>query len=324
MKCPVCKNETNKNLVSTYKGYSLFCCDICTVMFWLPLESISGDKYDSGGIAVALSDLGLYSVRWEHKRFLEISPNKGGSLLEVGCGNGEFIKQAISAGYDVTGIDTAVVTLKFSQNVLASDKLFPLTIQEFAARNPNAKFDVIVFFQVLEHIDNIPDFIDYVKRLLNPGGIVALSVPNCNRWRFKSERFLREEWDLPPCHLTRWNLLALLTVFNMYGFNASLFEVEPYKLFERSWSNFISQKIGINALAEKFVAKTVGRKLSAVSPDKKSLRKIALRTLGIFYLKVFFPILTVLTLPLKLVTRTNQGANVFLTVYLKNAEKKES
>ncbi len=201
MKCPVCEHETRAEIISVYKEYKLHHCIICDTMFWLPMKGIPGEIYDTYNVAGALTYLNLRAIPWAHKRFFEDLPNKGGKLLEIGCSSGEFLQKARKAGYLVTGIDSSAETAGFAQSHYRLKDVFPFTIQELMASKPDEKYDVIALFQVLEHIDDVPDFIRCIKKLLKPGGIVVISVPNRNRWRVKSERFFREAWDLPPAIL---------------------------------------------------------------------------------------------------------------------------
>jgi 2-polyprenyl-3-methyl-5-hydroxy-6-metoxy-1,4-benzoquinol methylase len=320
MKCQVCQQETNAKRISIYKEYSLYHCESCGTMFWVPMKGISGEIYDANNVAAALTYLNLRVIPWAHKRFLDDLPHKGGKLLEIGCSSGDFLQKAREAGYSVSGIDYSAQTASFTQYHHGLKDIYPFTIQELSALKPDEKYDVIAFFQVLEHIDDIPDFIRCIKKLLKPGGIIAVSVPNRDRWRVQSERFFREIWDLPPCHLTRWNAAALEKVFSGCGFIAITAEVEPSRLYERAWSNFISQKLGINKLAESFAGKTVAKQSTGQTEKKeKSLRKRLIGLAGNLYVKVFFPLLSFVTLPLKAIA-IKQGRTVYFTASLQNRE----
>ena len=42
--------------------------------------------------------------------------------------------------------------------------------------------DAVVSFHVLEHVDSPAEFLRHVNRILRPGGLVHLEVPNLARW----------------------------------------------------------------------------------------------------------------------------------------------
>ena len=317
--CPICGQGLNAKPIADYKKYKLHHCANCDTMFWNPMESIASETYDKYNVASALTYLNLRTIPWEQKTFLEELPHKGGKLLEIGCSTGEFLKSAREAGYSVSGIDSARETVEFAHSHFGLEEVYPFTVQEFITRKYDEKYDVVVFFQVLEHLADVPDFMDSVKKILKPGGFIALSVPNRDRWRFSSERFFREKSDLPPCHLTRWNIPSLVNLFSIYGFSVVSAEVEPLRLYERNWSNFISQKLGINPLAEILARKVISKNEDShpTLPEQFSLRKTVTKVVGRLYLKAFFPLLAMLTMPLRVVLR-RQGPSIYLLFSLKN------
>ena len=320
MKCQVCRQATPIRKISIHREYSLYHCETCYTMFWIPMKGLKGEIYDTHNVAAALTYLNLRAIPWAHKRFFEDLPHKEGKLLEIGCSSGDFLQKASEAGYSVTGIDYSADTASFTQNHHGLKNIFPFTIQELSALKPDEKYDVIAFFQVLEHIEDIPDFIGCIKKLLKPGGIVIVSVPNRDRWRIQSERFFREIWDLPPCHLTRWNASALEKVFTGCGFTAITAEVEPSRIYDRAWSNFISQKMGINKLAEIVAGKAIVKQDTVrTAENNKNLRKKLIGLAGNLYLKVFFPLLSILTLPLKIIV-IKQGRTVYFAASLQNTK----
>jgi SAM-dependent methyltransferase len=66
-------------------------------------------------------------------------------------------------------------------------------------------FDAVCAFQVLEHVHRPRELLGAMTKVLEPGGMLILSVPN-------RDSFLRHQYnllDMPPHHMTRWNGEAL-------------------------------------------------------------------------------------------------------------------
>lgn len=314
MNCAICEQGTDLKPLAKYKEYSLYRCDRCEAVFWDPMATMSAETYGADDLAGALSYLNLRAIPWAHKRFLANPPAKGGTLLEIGCSTGEFLNRAKEAGYTVTGIDSAKEPVDFARSYYGLEEACTSTVREFIDRNPEIKYDVIAFFQVLEHVEDIPDFLQSVTGQLKPGGYLAISVPNLDRWRFNSEKFLKESWDLPPSHITRWNLPALVNLLQSHGFSVITAEVEPFKFFESSWNNFISHKLGINPLAEKFARRVVNRSgYSSKQATGFNLRKTLAALAGKIYLKAVLPLLGLITLPLRLLL-IRQGLTIYVLV----------
>ena len=105
--------------------------------------------------------------------------------------------------------------------------VFAMSLEEFYeyAKEKNLKFDVITFFEVLEHQDKPRKFLEMLKGLLREGGYIAGSVPNRERL------FVEIDWkyyhgEYPPHHFLRFSKSSLEKALNFSGFK----DIEVYKL----------------------------------------------------------------------------------------------
>lgn len=158
-----------------------------------------------------------------HKYFLSdaLAP-RGGNLLDIGCGTGNFLAAARRAGYRVAGTELDRNAARFARERLGLDRVFPLTIAEFVSQFPNQKFEVITFFEVLEHQTEPAAFLGCVKACLRPRGTIALSVPNRDRWLTGPDVL-----DYPPNHFLRWNAAALAKFLEAQGFEVLSVREQP-------------------------------------------------------------------------------------------------
>ena len=110
----------------------------------------------------------------EIKRTNQEFPKKS-KVLEIGFGNGGFLKYAIEKGWDVFGTELNEVLVNVAQkhefNVIQTDNLSSFE---------DDSFDLVVAFDVLEHIpqDAIPNMITEVKRILKRDGFFIARFPN--------------------------------------------------------------------------------------------------------------------------------------------------
>jgi SAM-dependent methyltransferase len=158
-----------------------------------------------------------------HKYFLgdALAPGRG-ELLDIGCGTGNFLAAARDAGYSVSGIELDRNAARFAKDQLGLPRVLGLTISEFAERYPDDKFDVVTFFEVLEHQAAPAEFVEKVKTCLRPGGYIALSVPNRERWLTGPDTL-----DYPPNHFLRWNAGALRNLLSGRGFEILSVREQP-------------------------------------------------------------------------------------------------
>jgi SAM-dependent methyltransferase len=149
-----------------------------------------------------------------HKYFLRdpLAPGRG-ELLDIGCGTGNFLAAARDAGYSMSGTELDRNAASFAKEQLDPPRVLGLNISEFAEKYPGEQFDVVTFFEVLEHQAAPAGFLDKVKSCLRPGGYIALSMPNRERWLTGPDVL-----DYPPNHFLRWNTSALRNLLSAQGF----------------------------------------------------------------------------------------------------------
>ena len=99
---------------------------------------------------------------------------KGGKLLEIGCGSGEFLEVA-SDRFDVYGIDISPYAVNASQRVSGAH-VFNVDIEK--AYLSRSRYDVIAAFNVLEHLDRPDRVLNQVCSALPHEGLFIGSVPN--------------------------------------------------------------------------------------------------------------------------------------------------
>lgn len=209
--CPACHQVARKSAIEQFGGYKLFACGGCGLHFWEPREMPEARWYEQmyGG-----RDEKLLPLEPGHKYFLAdpLAP-RGGDLLDIGCGTGNFLAAARGAGYRVTGIELDRKAASYAKDRLVLPRVLPLTISEFAEQHAGEKFDVAAFFEVLEHQAAPGEFLEKVKACLKPRGTIAMSVPNRERWLTGPDVL-----DYPPNHFLRWNAAALKSFLSGQGF----------------------------------------------------------------------------------------------------------
>lgn len=229
--CPICKSEEEvNNFKETYfssynnQEYKLYNCRKCELQWWEPRKIIPEFYEFEGEKSYAIFHLGVRkNIEENHKMFFEFFPIKSGRLLDIGCGDGVFLEHAKNLGFDVWGIDFDSKSIRVCQEKRGLENTFVKSLYEFAryCNSNNLKFDIITFFEVLEHQDDPVKFFDAVKSILNPGGWIAGSVPNSESILIKWNRRCFSG-DFPPHHLLRFSQKSLENFMNFMNFKNHL------------------------------------------------------------------------------------------------------
>lgn len=113
-----------------------------------------------------------------------------GSLLDVGCGAGFFLKLAAETGYAIQGVEISQYAADYARNKLG---LAVFLGELDAAALPAESFDVITLWHVLEHVRDPRAFLAQVHGLLKDRGLLALEVPNIGS---SAARVCGTDWEL--------------------------------------------------------------------------------------------------------------------------------
>src|SRR5260370_470649 len=209
--CPACGETSRDAALEQWGKYKLFGCGACGLQFWEPREMPDAGWYEQ---MYSGRDERLLPLEPGHKYFLAdpLAP-RGGRLLDIGCGTGNFLSAARDRGYGVTGMELDRKAARFAKERLGLQSVFPLTISEFVDRNAEERFDVVTFFEVLEHQAAPAQFVQKERTCLRSAGMISLSMPHRERWVTATDAL-----DYPPNHFSRWNAAALKNFLSLQGF----------------------------------------------------------------------------------------------------------
>jgi len=109
-----------------------------------------------------------------------------GALLEIGCGVGALLYELGQAGHDCTGLETSPAARRTSEAVALGQR--NVKVVGRASEIWIARFDYVLAFEVLEHIERDEEALRQWASYLRPGGKLLLSVPaHQRRWSASDE-----------------------------------------------------------------------------------------------------------------------------------------
>ena len=186
--CPVCQ-ETNGEHVYTRRQYrtgdlthfGLRRCSACKHVYLSPrpTDGTLGSYYGEGYYTVANANAQTARVTEHALRYSRyvgrLVGNTPGTLLDVGCGDGEFLALMASKGWKCHGVERDERT-----GSLVRSKPGILSVRESLQDFDNEKFDCITMFEVVEHLTDPLSDLQTCRRLLSPDGRLLVKTPNFN------------------------------------------------------------------------------------------------------------------------------------------------
>ncbi|MEX2335930.1 MAG: class I SAM-dependent methyltransferase, partial [Fulvivirga sp.] len=114
-----------------------------------------------------------------------------GDLLEIGCGEGRGISLLKDKCNSYTAIDKIATVLEaleqqYNDVTFIQDNIPPLN------KIDNDQYDVVISFQVIEHIKNDKLFLQEIYRVLKPGGKALITTPNIKKTLTRNPWHIRE------------------------------------------------------------------------------------------------------------------------------------
>lgn len=140
------------------------------------LDSILNKAYFEGSmLAGGMNDAIIGKTRMNSAiDFIEsnFSLKKGTKILEIGCGEGQIIKRLSKNGIKCVGLEPGAQVLRIENENLSIIRDF------FPSKNLKGKFDLILHFGVIEHIEGPVTFLKQQKKYLKKNGAIICGFPN--------------------------------------------------------------------------------------------------------------------------------------------------
>ena len=211
------------------KDFPVFECPKCAVVFTpLPKDFPLAEWYSKAEHFYGELEREVLPAPEEDYRFryfFESMRKHGmkGRLLDVGAGDGRFLKMAKESGWEgkLSGIE---VNPDMRRRIGEDIEIEVDRFEDYFASKESGEFDAISLFDVIEHFVEPRRTLKEISRLLKPGGWLAINVPNNERILL----FGREAFDYPPHHTTRFSMKSLADFVALEGFEVIEVRAEPW------------------------------------------------------------------------------------------------
>lgn len=126
-------------------------------------------------------------------------------LLDIGSGTGDFLATCKNDNWNVFGVEPNKDAGKISTNKGVS------VITDIYLLKENS-FDVITLWHVLEHVENLLEYIEILKSKLSPNGVLIIAVPNYKSFDANHYKEFWAAFDVPR-HLWHFSQTSIKKLF---------------------------------------------------------------------------------------------------------------
>ncbi len=216
--CTICGN---KSVELKDQRLNMYKCDKCDHAFSLIPVSMKVE-YDEDYYAEKhenwFNNPNIWLFSLISRKIREVVGSRGITLLDVGCGKGDFLKfmRAADHSIDLYGIDL-------------SDNEYPgITFikDDFMKSEPDKKFDVVTSMAAIEHVSDVNVFINKMKSVIKAGGLVVVTTDNTGGLFYGIARAMKKFgiktpfYSLyEPAHLQHFTNKSLRVLFERNGLN---------------------------------------------------------------------------------------------------------
>jgi 2-polyprenyl-3-methyl-5-hydroxy-6-metoxy-1,4-benzoquinol methylase len=138
---------------------------------------------------------------------------KAGSLLDVGCGLGFFVKTVSSfPAWQVFGCDTSKGAVEFARRELGLDNVYWGPAEECGFREDY--FDIVTLWDVIEHVPDPDPLLSFLSKVLREDGFLFIHTPNI-RIQLPKARMIRLIKGMNP-HLHYLEAKDHINIYSMH------------------------------------------------------------------------------------------------------------
>lgn len=210
-------------------SFSIVRCDRCGFMFAIvPPTSNTESIYTEDEFFFSREDRNRtrddswYEVLWHRKKPFYFSRlrrigdfKKPGRMLDIGCAAGYMLDAARRLGWEIAGVEPSPMMRERARGEL---KCMVYESLDEAIAAGGRRYECVMMFEVIEHLEDPIAVMRKVRELLVPGGVIALSTPNCESPRAPAALPL-DIWFAPPAHISYFGARTLVSCMRQAGFD---------------------------------------------------------------------------------------------------------
>lgn len=223
-KCPLCRGL---NIAYEFEkdNYKYYQCKDCNFIYLNPqpndeeLNKIYNKNYFIGSgnneFEQIVLDMKKQTAALYIKQLISYYGSPSGKLIEIGCGNGDFLLLAKLAGFEIAGLELSAHSTGVANEKLGTNSVICGTLDTINL--PEKEYDICCLFDSIEHFRDPVASLKKIRKILKPNGVLFIVTPSLDS---KSAKFLKHNWmEFKPEHLSYFDSQTIQNSLAKTGFS---------------------------------------------------------------------------------------------------------
>jgi 2-polyprenyl-3-methyl-5-hydroxy-6-metoxy-1,4-benzoquinol methylase len=166
------------------------------------------------------------------------------SILDIGCGTGDFLAACKHAGWKVTGIEPSPNARQYAKETHGFEPLPAEAVFEL----PEDTYNAITLWHVLEHLPDLNRYFSTLSKLLKKDGVLVIAVPNHQSYDAQYYHNDWAAWDV-PIHVSHFTKATMKQWAAKFGFSVVEIKNMPFDSYYVSMLSEKNRNNGFSFLA---------------------------------------------------------------------------
>lgn len=282
--CPACKATSQtfirecKDFTVSSEKFRIVQCNECFLQFTNPRpnsleigryyeskEYISHSNSSAGWINKLYKFIRTYSIQSKIRLIERFNKNEKKTILDIGCGTGEFLGMCKKAGWNTIGIEPN----DKARNQAEHNWGLQIYSEDFLEnKNGGFKPTIISMWHVLEHVHSLRRRLEQIQHLIAQNGHLIIAVPNPESHDAAHYSNYWAAYDVPR-HLYHFKPAVIKAMVSKFGFEHVKSQAMPFDSF---YVSMLSEKYkhGKNRLAAALFEGLRSNYTASGNPEKYS------------------------------------------------------
>jgi SAM-dependent methyltransferase len=187
--CKLCRSDRHGRVyvLGSKPSYEAAACSSCGLFQdlydWMaaPPPALTQELDVESSDWVSESEMNAHAAKGAEfaARLERALPLAGARVLDIGCGQGHFLRECARRGARATGLEFRLASVRYAREHCGIDDVRSAPLEDRSVWR-DGEFDAVCSLDVVEHVHDLGAFFEHCVRVLRPGGVMLHATPGAD------------------------------------------------------------------------------------------------------------------------------------------------